>query len=74
VGAGRRIVAVAGKLTSQVTQLTVSGTLDVVDDSPDEPHNSETIVTQNPLPNSTHGFQIQVVQPSETTLAELAER
>ncbi|KAF9505017.1 hypothetical protein BS47DRAFT_596230 [Hydnum rufescens UP504] len=74
VGPGRRVVAVAGKLTSQVTQLTVLGTLDVTGDSPGEPHNIETIVTQNPLPNSTHGFQIQVIEPSKTTLAELAKR
>ncbi|KAF9507364.1 hypothetical protein BS47DRAFT_1351781 [Hydnum rufescens UP504] len=73
-GAGRRAIAVAGKLTSEVTQLTVSGFLDATDHSPNEPFNVEGITPQNASPDSIDVFQIQTIQPSETTLAKLGER
>ncbi|KAF9509760.1 hypothetical protein BS47DRAFT_1384266 [Hydnum rufescens UP504] len=70
-GSGRSVIAVGGKLTSQVIQLTMLGSLDETDGALE---NVEAIAMQNLTSYSTDAFQCQVIQPSETTLAKLAQR
>ncbi|KAF9508267.1 hypothetical protein BS47DRAFT_1488448 [Hydnum rufescens UP504] len=67
-------IAVAAKLTSETTQLTVSASVGETDSPPDEPHTTEAIATRNPVSHSIDVFQIQVIQPSGTSLATLAQR
>ncbi len=69
IGAGRKVVAVSGRLASTPTFIV---SIDPYEDPAGVPPLSTAIVTQNPIPKDQSRFTINTLEPSPTPLEDMA--